>query len=68
MDALRELRDQGKVRFWGMTAVGETESLHRVIDSAAGGVGLVCRMKRPLILDSFVLIAVVRPCSLETLF
>ena len=35
VDALRDLRDHGKVRFWGMTAVGETESLHRVIDSAA---------------------------------
>ncbi len=35
VDAMRELRDQGKVRFWGMTAVGETESLHRVIESAA---------------------------------
>ena len=34
MDALRELREQGKVRFWGMTAVGETAALHRVIDSA----------------------------------
>lgn len=34
-DALRELRDQGKVRFWGMTAVGETAALHRIIDSAA---------------------------------
>ena len=34
VDALRDLRDQGKVRFWGMTAVGETEALHRVIDSA----------------------------------
>ncbi len=33
VDALRELRDRGKVRFWGMTAVGETEALHRVIDS-----------------------------------
>ena len=33
VDALRELRYQGKVRFWGMTAVGETEALHRVIDS-----------------------------------
>ena len=33
LDALRELRAQGKVRFWGMTAVGETEALHRVIDS-----------------------------------
>ena len=34
VDALRELRGQGKVRFWGMTAVGETSALHRVIDSA----------------------------------
>ena len=34
VDALRELRDQGKVRFWGMTAVGEAAALHRVIDSA----------------------------------
>ena len=33
VDALRELRAHGKVRFWGMTAVGETEALHRVIDS-----------------------------------
>ena len=33
VDALRELRDQGKVRFWGMTALGETAALHRVIDS-----------------------------------
>ena len=31
-DALRELRDQGKVRFWGMTAVGETAALHRIIE------------------------------------
>lgn len=34
VDALRQLRDQGKIRFWGMTAVGETAALHRVIDSA----------------------------------
>ena len=34
VDALRELREQGKVRFGGMTAVGETDALHRVIDSA----------------------------------
>ena len=34
VDALRELRDQGKVRFWGMTAVGETAALRRVIASA----------------------------------
>ena len=32
-DALAELRDQGKVRFWGMTAVGETAALHRIIDA-----------------------------------
>ena len=34
VDALRELREQGKVRFWGMTAVGETAALRRVIASA----------------------------------
>lgn len=33
VDALHDLRGQGKVRFWGMTAVGETEALHRVIGS-----------------------------------
>ena len=35
VDALRDLGDQGKVRYWGMTAVGETSALHQVIDSAA---------------------------------
>ena len=34
-DALQELRQQGKVRFWGMTAVGETAALHRVIGAGA---------------------------------
>ena len=33
VEALADLRDQGKVRFWGMTAVGETAALHRVIGS-----------------------------------
>ena len=33
VDALRELRDQGKIRFWGMTAVGEAAALHRIIES-----------------------------------
>ena len=33
VDALRELRDQGKIRFFGMTAVGETVPLHRIIES-----------------------------------
>ena len=35
VDALQELRTQGKVRFWGMTGVGETPALHQVIDSGA---------------------------------
>ena len=35
VDALQELREQGKVRFWGMTAVGETAALHRIIDSGS---------------------------------
>ena len=33
VDALRELRDQGKGRFCGMTAVGETAALHQIVDS-----------------------------------
>ena len=34
-DTLVELQEQGKVRFCGMTGVGETAALHRVIDSGA---------------------------------
>ena len=33
--ATETLRSQGKVRFWGLTGVGETEALHRVVDSGA---------------------------------
>lgn len=33
--AFRKLRDAGKTRFLGITAVGDTESLHQVIDSDA---------------------------------
>lgn len=33
--AVHRLRDQGKVRFVGMTANGDTEALHRVVDSGA---------------------------------
>ena len=33
VEGLQALRDQGKVRFYGMTAVGDTKSLLRVIDS-----------------------------------
>jgi len=35
MDALTQLREQGKVRYWGMTAVGESAALHRVIGSGS---------------------------------
>jgi aryl-alcohol dehydrogenase-like predicted oxidoreductase len=33
--AFERLRQQGKIRFLGLTAVGETAALHRVIDSGA---------------------------------
>jgi aryl-alcohol dehydrogenase-like predicted oxidoreductase len=33
--ALDRLRQQGKIRFFGMTANGETDALHRVIDAGA---------------------------------
>jgi len=29
------LREQGKTRFWGITAVGDTQALHRVVDARA---------------------------------
>jgi aryl-alcohol dehydrogenase-like predicted oxidoreductase len=33
--AFERLRDQGKIRFLGLTAVGDTAALHQVIDSGA---------------------------------
>ena len=33
--ALRRLRDQGKTRFLGLTAIGDTAALHRVVNSRA---------------------------------
>jgi aryl-alcohol dehydrogenase-like predicted oxidoreductase len=33
--AFEKLRDQGKLGFFGITAVGETAALHRVVDSGA---------------------------------
>ena len=35
VEATEMLRTQGKVRFWGLTGVGVTGSLHRVVDSGA---------------------------------
>jgi aryl-alcohol dehydrogenase-like predicted oxidoreductase len=29
------LREEGKTRFWGITAVGDTQALHRVVDARA---------------------------------
>ena len=34
-DALLELRSQGKIKRFGMTAVGDTSALHRIIESGA---------------------------------
>jgi len=33
--ALERLRDQGKIGFYGITAIGETDALHRVVDAGA---------------------------------
>ena len=33
VEATQLLESQGKVRFWGMTGIGDAESLHRVVDS-----------------------------------
>ncbi|MGE5268090.1 MAG: aldo/keto reductase [Thiohalocapsa sp.] len=39
--AFQRLRDQGKFRFFGITANGETEALHRVVDARAFDTGQV---------------------------
>src|SRR5262245_56867405 len=33
--AFERLREQGKTRFWGITAVGDTPALHQVVDARA---------------------------------
>ncbi len=33
--ALARLREQGKIRYYGITALGETEGLHRVVEAGA---------------------------------
>src|SRR3989442_10249853 len=40
--ALDKLRQQGKIRFYGITALGETEALHRVIDAGVLDTAQVC--------------------------
>jgi aryl-alcohol dehydrogenase-like predicted oxidoreductase len=40
--AARRLREQGKIRFFGVTALGETGALHRVLASGAIDTAQVC--------------------------
>ncbi len=40
--ALDKLRQQGKIRFYGITALGETEALHLVIDAGVLDTAQVC--------------------------
>lgn len=40
--ALQALQTQGKARFWGITALGETAALHRVLDTAQLHTAQVC--------------------------
>ncbi|MBI4013205.1 MAG: aldo/keto reductase [Candidatus Rokubacteria bacterium] len=40
--ALERLRGQGKIRFYGITALGETSALHRVIDAGVLDTAQVC--------------------------
>ncbi len=40
--ALDRLREQGKIRFYGITALGETAALHRVIDAGVLDTAQVC--------------------------
>src|SRR5262245_4625695 len=40
--ALDRLRQQGKIRFYGITALGETAALHRVVDAGVLDTAQVC--------------------------
>src|SRR5437773_5096371 len=42
LPALERLREQGKARFCGITALGETSALHRVIEGGALDTAQVC--------------------------
>jgi aryl-alcohol dehydrogenase-like predicted oxidoreductase len=42
MPALESLRRQGKIRFYGVTALGDTPALHRVIDARVFDTAQVC--------------------------
>jgi aryl-alcohol dehydrogenase-like predicted oxidoreductase len=40
--ALEKLRQQGKLRFYGITALGDTDALHRVVDAGTIHTAQVC--------------------------
>ena len=40
--ALQELRQQGKIRFFGITALGDTPALQKVVDSGAFDTAQIC--------------------------
>jgi L-galactose dehydrogenase/L-glyceraldehyde 3-phosphate reductase len=40
--ALQDLRQQGKIRFYGITALGETAALHQLLDTGALDTAQVC--------------------------
>jgi aryl-alcohol dehydrogenase-like predicted oxidoreductase len=42
VEAFRQLQSQGKVRYYGITALGDTAALHEVIDSGAFYTAQVC--------------------------
>jgi aryl-alcohol dehydrogenase-like predicted oxidoreductase len=42
VETFRELQSQGKVRYYGITALGDTAALHEVIDSGAFYTAQVC--------------------------
>ncbi len=42
VDAFRQLQAQGKVKYYGITALGDTAALHEVIDSGALSTAQVC--------------------------
>jgi aryl-alcohol dehydrogenase-like predicted oxidoreductase len=45
--ALETLQKQGKTRFWGITALGETDALHRALDGAVHTAQVCCNLLNP---------------------
>jgi aryl-alcohol dehydrogenase-like predicted oxidoreductase len=45
--ALEALQEQGKTRFWGVTALGATDALHRVLDASLHTAQVCCNLLNP---------------------